>query len=146
MKQSLNAVPAEDEKQQPTKGIGLAGMFILVTWSSVLGGLLFLALGYGVVMGGQWYSETLLVAQPVAWYAWPWSWPGPTVVEKLLAFYGGTPHGEARGGDVLWLFSVAPRIVMAAVINFFVALLPLFVISFAFRAWLALGRARAGSQ
>lgn len=121
----------------------LAAPFFLLPLGLLVWGIARLAVRY--------VDAVRFPAPPVAWWQWPWGWPGPRVVETLHTALGGLPVSDLSPSGP-WprhmsdAFEVAGRALMALSIDGLVALLPLIVALWTIAAVLAVAAVRARTK
>ena len=119
----------------------LAASFLLPPLGLLVWGLAHLAERYVATVRAP--------AAPMAWWQWPWGWPGPRMAEALHTALGGSPlSGLSPWGS--WhpadSFEVVSRALTAVAIDGLVALLPLVLVSWTAAAVLAVVRDRVKAR
>lgn len=104
---------------------------LLIIWVPVIAVWVLFGFGYLVWQGAEWYGSAISDWLRPAWYAYPWSWPGPTLAEFLWTHMGQSPWASIQ--DPIQALSYFPRYLFALLVNMTVASIPLIAIAFVFR-------------
>lgn len=112
--------PDGEPKSGARTGPGIVGLI----WGFVAAVFLFIGLGYLMVQGEQWYGQSLTATPSLSWYAWPWGWPGPNVVEGVYSWMGMEPW-DHQIDHTMRMFGALPRFALAVVVNTFIEMMPL---------------------
>lgn len=95
-------------------------------------------MGWGLYGFGTGYVTAIHTpAAQVAWWQWPWDWPGARIVEAFYSMCGALPASEASFSNPLHLFvglDLIDRAGSASAIDCLIALLPLPIIALMLRA------------
>lgn len=118
---------------EPKPGLGTGLGIVGLIWGFVAAVFLFIGLGYLLVQCDQWYGQSLTAGPSFSWYAWPWGWPGPNVVEGVFSLMGMDPW-DHQTDHTMRMLGAMPRFTLAVVVNTGIAMMPLVAIAAVGRA------------